>query len=114
MFKCSEYEPRRHVFLRDLPKNHLVKLKSVKFDFTDYKVYEKLGCYPYERMVIQCANHYGATFFLKNAECRDIANFFNECVNVNHALGKMKRTNPEHYATSEYSREKPNFQELAI
>ena len=108
-----EYEPRRHVYLRDLPKNHLAKIQSVKFEFTDYKVYDKLGCYPYERMTIQCVNHYGANFLL-NKECRDINSFFQECIKVNEVLGHKKRTNPEYFATNTYSREKPNFEELAL
>lgn len=61
-----EYEPRKEVYLRDLPANHLVKLKSVQFSFTDYKVFNKLGCYPYERMLIQCVNHYGVDFLHKD------------------------------------------------
>ena len=101
------------MYLRDLPKNHLAKIQSVKFEFTDYKVYDKLGCYPYERMAIQCVNHYGSNFLL-NKECRDIAGFFHECIKVNQALGHKKRTNPEYFATNKYSREKPNFEELAL
>lgn len=71
-----EYVPRKEVYLRDFPKNHLAKLKGVGFDFVDYKVYDKLGCFPYERVVVHCLNHYGTDFLHKNAECRDIYNYF--------------------------------------
>ena len=98
--------------LANLPKNHLKKIKSVKFDFTEYKAHEKLACLPYERMMVRCANHYGADFAFKNVECRDIAKFFMECVNINQIMGELKRTQPEFFATNEYSREKPHFEEL--
>lgn len=93
-----EYVPRKHLHLVDLPKNHLAKIKSVKFAFTDYKVYEKLSCLPYERMIIQCANQYGALFHLENAECRDIARFFGQCVQLYNVFSHMKKIRPESFA----------------
>lgn len=57
-----DYVPRKKLYLVDLPQNHMAKVKSVKFSFTDYKVYEKLSCVPYQRMMVQCANQYGARF----------------------------------------------------
>jgi hypothetical protein len=104
--------PRRHVYLKDLPENHLLKIKSVKFNFTDYKVFEKLACYPYERMIIQCANNYGADYMFKNAECHDLAKFFMECINTHGAFALQKQIEPEYFAENQYSREKPNFHEM--
>ena len=109
-----DYVPRKEVYLSELSKNHLIKLKSVKFDFEDYKVYDKLGCLPYERMLTRCVNNYGPKFMQTNAECRDIANFFQNCVTRNEVFGQMKRMNPEHFAVSEYSRERPHFDEIKI
>ena len=106
--------PRKQLYLHELPKNHLLKLKSVKFEFDDYKVYEKLNCLPYERMIARCVNHYGAKYAVVNAECRDIANFFQQCVKRNHYFGRLKNINPEYFAVSEYSREKPSFQDIQI
>jgi hypothetical protein len=73
----------------------LIKLKAVQFEWTDYKIYEKLGCVPYERMTVQCLNHYGgAKFLFEDATCRDIFKYFKDCVHVNHVLGYQKRVNP--------------------
>jgi hypothetical protein len=106
----SEYEPRKEVYLRDIPKNHMIKIKNVKFEWTDYKVYEKLGCLPYERMTIQCLNKHGINMLFKDIDCRDISNHFQNCVKINHILGRQKRVNPEHFANNIYSRERPSFE----
>lgn len=39
-YACCDaaYIPRDTIYLRDLPKNHLLRIKSVQFKFNDYKV----------------------------------------------------------------------------
>ena len=38
MCLLSDYIPRNNLYLRDLPRNHLEKIETVKFEFSDYKV----------------------------------------------------------------------------
>ncbi len=38
MYLLLDYIPRNNIYLRDLPRNHLEKIKTVKFEFSDYKV----------------------------------------------------------------------------
>jgi len=63
-------------------------------------------------MLIQCANNYGVIKSLQNQECAELFQHFKTCLNTNQVLGSLKATQPEYFASSEYSRDKPHFSEL--
>ena len=65
-------------------------------------------------MLIQCANNYGVMGALKNQECQELYQHFRTCLNTNQVLGHLKATEPEYFANSDYSRDKPHFSELRI
>jgi len=40
--------------------------------------------------------------------------FFKECLQVNKYFGMLKRINPEHFAESDYSRERPSLSDIGL
>lgn len=60
-------------------------------------------------MMVQCANNYGFLNAIKNQECFELMQHFKSCLNTNQVLGLLKATQPEYYADSDYSRDKPQF-----
>ena len=65
-------------------------------------------------MLVQCANNYGVMGLLQNQQCQELYQHFQTCINTNHLLGRLKATQPEYFANSDYSRDKPAFSELRI
>ena len=61
--------------LKTLPKNHLMKLDTLKFDFVEYKAHQQLGCHIYSRMVRLCMNQYGLFHDAIRTECLDARRF---------------------------------------
>ena len=51
-------------------------------------------------MVGRCVNHYGIKFGVTNRECREVFKYFVNCIERNSVFGKLKRVNPEYFATS--------------
>ena len=93
-------------------KVRILRLQSIKYLIK--KIYDKLACVPYERMLVQCANNYGVVGLLKNQECNELFQHFRTCINTNDVLGRLKANQPEFFADNEYSRDKPQFSELRI
>lgn len=78
------------------------------------KANNKLPCLPYERTFIQCLNNYGVKGAIEVPECNQLLQYFNQCVSLNQYFGLLKRWHPESFAESEYSRDKPNLQDIGF
>jgi len=109
----NEYLHRQMVNLKSIPANHLMKLKTLKFDFVEYKTNHLIACHLYERMTILCHNQYGMfTDFHQRRECMDASTFFEMCLKNHAAYGIQKKYWPELFAVNPYSRPIPHFEEL--
>lgn len=47
-------------------------------------------------------------------ECAQVAYYLKECVHINKYFGLLKRINPEHFAESDYSRERASLQDIGF
>ena len=74
----------------------------------------KLPCLPYERTYTQCLNTYGVKGAQQVPECKQIYEFFTQCVKLNKYFGLLKLWNPESFAENEYSRDKPNLEDIGL
>jgi hypothetical protein len=94
----ADYVPRNSQWVRDLPKNHLLKLKTLNFKFPEYKANQQVPCYLYDRMAQHCGNQYGLGL-LEVKECVDVLHFFNSCLQLNQFIGQRKKFFPEEYVS---------------
>lgn len=65
-------------------------------------------------MHIQCLNNYGVKGASQVPECYQMQSYFNECVHINKYFALLKKWNPEHFAESDYSRDRPNIEDLGF
>lgn len=114
VWDLNDYVHRHMINLKTLPANHLGKLKSLKFDFVEYKTNHLLACHLYERMQILCHNQYGFFKEFQRPECLEAANYFEMCLKNHNAIGLQKKYMPELFASNPYSRPVPHFGELPL
>ncbi|KRX02598.1 hypothetical protein PPERSA_11938 [Pseudocohnilembus persalinus] len=108
----DEFAWRTNVNLKTLPENHLERIKSLKFDFVEYKTHQLLACHLYERLTLHCMNQYGMFKDFYRPECMDVKHFFEHCVTLNAAYGLQKKYFPEMFVGNKYSRSIPHVSEL--
>ncbi|EGR27915.1 hypothetical protein IMG5_186670 [Ichthyophthirius multifiliis] len=108
----NDYMFRNKLNLTSLPKNHVEKLKDLKFDFVEYKAHSLIACHLYERMTLHCMNQYGLFKDFYRPECLDSAHYFKSCVELNAAYGKLKKYYPEQFVSSGYARPVPQFEQI--
>lgn len=109
----SEYEPRAVVYLNRLVPNHMAMARAANPDFRDYRLYEKLGCLPYERHLITCANrHAGHEFVVNDLGCRNVEAILGSCIQNHKVMGFVKNSSPDQFAENSYSRDRVNVSEI--
>jgi hypothetical protein len=63
---------------------------------------------------VQCLNNYGVKGSIEVPECNQLLQYFNQCVEINKYFGLLKKWQPESFAENEYSRDKPNLQDIGF
>ena len=106
----SDYMYRHHMNFKTLPANHLKKLRTLKFDFVEYKANHLVACHLYERMIVLCHNQYGYFEEYHNRkECMNADSIFRQCIHNHEAFGWQKRYLPELFASDPRSRAQPGL-----
>ena len=108
----GDYLYQQRVNLKTLPRNHLNKLKALKFDFIEYKANQLLACHIYERMLIHCYNQYGLGTEFQRPECVDAYNYFHHCIQQNAGIGLQKTYFPEQFLGNPYARPSPHLSQI--
>jgi len=47
-------------------------------------------------------------------ECKQLLYYFDACIKINKYFGTLKKWYPESFAESEYSRDRPNLQDIGL
>ena len=64
-----EFTPKKQYILADVPEISTRALSELPFKFEDYKANQKLGCWQYERGLLECYNHLGVFETKKDEAC---------------------------------------------
>jgi hypothetical protein len=107
----DDYAPRNSFYLRDLPRNHLLKLDGLPFSFTEYKAHQNIPCFVYERMLHHCVNQYAIDYW-RNRHCYDGQYYLKTCLALNQHLGQRKKYFPEEFVSEPLSRPLPHPHEV--
>lgn len=91
-----------------------LRISWLQSTITYIKTNNKFPCLAYERTFVQCLNNYGVRGSQEVPECNQMAVYFNQCVSINKYFAAQKKMNPEHFAESDYSRDRHNLSDIGL